>query len=362
LLVSSVGPRSTYCQPQKELSAASAFYAPGLSYHSASVKRTLGTTAALLVGMACDGSEQPSSLAERAASPSTNAASLDAAGESFADHGQTILLQLALPEETVYRVTTVASVKLPLVPKPIVFAREERVEVHACEATTMQRSCELTHRIANFESEPNVGKILAADEDRVKNVVSKHRISANGKRLGDIVLSEADRASPSTREVLSKAHRFYCLRFPELPVAVGATWTDTCTTRTGGVLATRDVEWTFVSSTEAPDATGKRAELQFRGTYTSHERHGDRNGHIQGVLLFHAGVGEPHVLKERITVPLEPGHVIETTLNHQFAKLVASKTGEQQVLLTDGSPFPDVPAVNQPPPTHTSSKRHLQGE
>lgn len=238
-----------------------------------------------------------------------------------------------------YRVLTVGMVKLPAVMKPIGFAREEGITLSDCKGERFERSCLLTHRYLNYEAEKPSGGPFEADEKRVDQLVTKHRMTAGGKREGATeVTGPAKQADARAGKELAESHRFFCLRFPEQPIAEGATWPDRCSRRVGGRLASRDVIWTLDSVADTPE--GKRAQLKAAGKYTvTDPSTGDvREGTVQSVLFYFVDPGEPHSLKEKISLPLAGGGMSTvTTLTVQFAQVDPEDPDKK--LLMDGRPY-----------------------
>ncbi len=259
-------------------------------------------------------------------------------------------VRLALEEGTDYRVLTVGLVRLPAVMKPIGFAREEGIVLSDCKGEAFERSCLLTHRYLEYEAEKPNGGPLEADEKRVDQLVTKHRITSAGKREGSTEVSgPAEQADAPAGKALADEHRFFCLRFPEQPIAEGATWPDKCARRVGGRVATRDLIWTLDSVTDSPE--GKRALLKAAGkfTVTDAESGEVREGTVQSVLFFFLDAGEPHSLKEQITLPLAGSTLATTTnLTIQFAKV--DPADPEKKLLTDGRPYVAPERTHAAPP------------
>ena len=282
-----------------------------------------------------------------------------------------VTLTLGLDPEVVYRVSVVGMVQFPMTDKPTGYAREETIRLSDCTGEGAARRCTLTHRFSGFEAEPPAGRFLEGDFERVKHVQSSHVILGTGERPGDTELAAVDEeGSPTDTPVdatifteLSPAHRLFCIRFPERPVAVGDTWADTCTTVTAGTPGTRAVTWSVTALVDDPDG-GVRAELAYEGDYTqtaadasslmSSEEHGDtpkqqavRKGKVKGKLFVFVDEGQPHLMRETIAVPLGyTGVVVKTTVNVQFAREDPDDpTGR---LRTDGAAFPRPPIAPKP--------------
>ncbi|MCA9659883.1 MAG: hypothetical protein KC486_16180 [Myxococcales bacterium] len=259
---------------------------------------------------------------------------------------------LGLEEGSIYRMTTVGALRLPLVQQPTGFAREEQLTVSACTGEGEARSCTLEHRYRNFDAEPPAGAYLKRDEQAVAALVTRHSLRADGTRAGATTVEGPAPAleSENARE-LADVERFYCIRFPEVPVGVGAAWEATCTLRTDGRLARRKVTWEVAKIDEDPDGGGKRVELREVGTFEASDGKNTRSGTFGGTLFFFADIGEPHLLREEISTSVAQEGGIRTVarLNYQFAK----RRGDE-VVRTDGEPFPEKPeepaAAEKPTP------------
>ena len=239
--------------------------------------------------------------------------------------------------------------------KPTGYAREETVRLQACEGEGISRHCTLVHQFSGFEAEPPAGRFLQGDYDRVAHVRSRHAITATGFRSGVTALDALDPGpaiDPSIDDVLgaelSDVHRFFCIRFPDEPVGVGAKWSDTCTTVSAGTPGKRTVTWELSKLADDP-AGGKRAELSYVGTYEQLARDQSavqRQGTISGTLYFFVDDGQPHLMRETIAVALgRTGVVTKTSINIQFAR--EDSGAPQGRVRTDGGPFP----VRAPPAT-----------
>lgn len=260
-----------------------------------------------------------------------------------------IQLRLALPEGQTYRVTTVAMVELPMVGQPTGYAREENIVFERCKGDGVDRVCTLRHRYSKFEAEPPTGPLLEEDERRVQPFTSRHELTATGYREGKTRLEGGppDADEKSFVQDLASVHRFYCLRFPKDPVAVGAKWKDECRTFDRGVAVTRRVLWELTELTDDP-VSGKRAELRAVGEYIVPGSQGERKGTIEIIFYLFAERGEPHLLRERRSIPVsaERGAYTKNTVNIQFAKV--SDEDPERVMRTDGQPFPSTPAAPVP--------------
>ena len=254
-------------------------------------------------------------------------------------------VRLALKDASVYQITTIGMVAFTGV-APSGFAREERLELDTCEGAQATRRCRVTHRYVHFEAEPPNGRIFAADEQLVDKLVTSHTLLATGAREGDTTITgDAAQAAAEPGQALKDVHRFFCLRFPDEPIGIGAKWKDVCHLRTGGVVDTREVIWELTSMSK--DAEGRRrAEFTYLGRYTAPSPKGDRSGTVQGVLYYLLDAGEPHLLKEQISTRSDPTSKFytTTTINYQFARLKPGKQGKkgkETWVRTDGEPFPE---------------------
>lgn len=266
------------------------------------------------------------------AKPSTEAPPTDA---------KYVELRLALDPEVEYRVTTVGMIAFPMVASQTGFAREEHLVLSECLGEGFDRACTVQHRYGRFEAEPPAGKLVEADEARVRDLVTRHGITASGLRVGTTTVDgpEAAKRSEIGRQ-LANVHRFYCLRFPSEPVAVGAKWADECSFVHGGVVATQKVAWELSKLDEDPIA-GTRAELTVVGELVAPGKSGERRGTVQGTLYFFVDRGQPHVLRLRTSLPLDAGGKVATTttLNVQFARV----RPDGALVRTDDQPFPETP-------------------
>lgn len=261
-----------------------------------------------------------------------------------AGKGPTVELRLALHEPTTYQITTVGLVQYPGMPKATGFARREEITLSACEGEGSGRICLLEHRTTKFEAEPPYGKFIEGDERPMRPVTTTHKIKASGERIGDTAIEAPPELADNPAVVaLAEVERFYCIRFPEVPVGVGAAWEATCTLRTDGRLARRKVTWEVAKIDEDPDGGGKRVELREVGTFEASDGKNTRSGTFGGTLFFFADAGEPHLLREEINteVTQQTGLRTAARLNVQFAKV--SPDAPDTITRTDGKPFPDAP-------------------
>lgn len=258
-------------------------------------------------------------------------------------------VRLALKDATAYQITTIGMVAFTSV-KPSGFAREERVELDQCTGENEARQCRLTHSFVHFEAEPPNGRIFAADERKVDKLVIRHTLRSDGARDGDTEISgPAEQLESKDGQALRDVHGFYCIRFPDAPIGVGAKWKDTCHLRTGGAVDTRDVIWEMTRL--STDEQGRRrADFTYLGTYTAPGEPLPRTGTVQGVLYFLLDAGEPHLMKEQIVTRREPTSKFQTitTISYQFGKFAKDKKRKPIVLRTDGEPLPEAPPT--PPP------------
>lgn len=270
---------------------------------------------------------------------------------------QRVTLRLALADETRYRITTIGMLKLPLLDKPIGFAREEDLRLADCTGEDSGRTCLLTHAYRNFEAEPPTGDALEQDEALVAKLETSHRIDASGLRLTETAI-HGTIESPAA-QALGQVHRLYCLRLPSEAVGVGATWRDTCRIRLGGQIVTREVVWRL-AKLESTDE-GTRAELEYAGRVRRVDaKAGVQSGEIKGVLLFWADAGEPHLLREKVVFVLDAQRGLNTStdLRFSFAKLGS----KDELIRTDGKAFEQSPVMlNEPravPPGETRDGEH----
>ncbi len=250
-----------------------------------------------------------------------------------------VTLRLALPDDTTYRVTTVGMIKYPAMPKSTGFAREELIKLRECTGEGASRSCQLEHSIQNFEAEPPYGRFIAADEAPARELTTRYRIDATGKRLGESVVEAPPETADSDKvKALAKVEFFYCMRFPEVPVGVGAAWQTSCVIRNDGRVSTREATWEVANIEENTDDGHTRVELRVLGTASTVNARGESKGTFGGTLFFFADIGEPHLLREEIStmVAKEGGIRTSARLNYQFAKM----QGDTAVR-TDGQPFPE---------------------
>jgi hypothetical protein len=253
-------------------------------------------------------------------------------------------LRLALVDETRYRNTTIGMLKLPLFDSPVGFAREEQLELGDCEGEAGERSCTITHAYRNFEAEPPTGDALGKDEALVADLTTNHRLDASGLRASKTEVT-GEITNPAA-QALAQVHRLYCIRLPSEPVGIGATWRDTCRSRIGGRIVTREVVWRLAKLDDTDEGT--RAELEYAGKVSRVDAGaGVRTGEVKGTLLLFVDAGEPHLLRERIAFILDPDRKVSTgtDLRVQFTKLGP----KDELIRTDGKPFEASPTVlNQP--------------
>ncbi len=250
-------------------------------------------------------------------------------------------LRLALPDDTTYRITTVGMVKYPAMPKSTGFARQELIKLDECTGEGSSRSCQLEHSIENFEAEPPYGRFIAADEAPARDLTTRYRIDATGKRLSESILEAPPETADSDKvKALATIELFYCMRFPKVPVGVGAAWQTTCVVRNDGRISTRDALWEVAKIEENTDDGHTRVELRVLGKTSTVNARGASEGTFGGTLFFFADIGEPHLLREEISTNVAKEGGIRTTarLNYQFAKM----QGDTAVR-TDGQPFPEEP-------------------
>ena len=266
-------------------------------------------------------------------------------------------VRLALQEGTAYQITTIGMVGFTAV-KPSGFAREERIELDACEGEAEARRCRLTHSYVHFEAEPPNGRIFETDERKVDKLVTRQTLQSNGALAGPSEISgPAEQLASPDGQALAEVHRFFCIRFPDVPIGVGAKWKDTCHTRTGGVVDTREVIWEL-TRVSTDDKGRRRADFTYLGTYTAPGEKSPRVGTVQGILYFFLDVGEPHLIKEQIITRRDPASQFQTstTISYQFGKFSPRPAGKGKknqpplVLRTDGEPFPEAPPAPPPGP------------
>ena len=256
-----------------------------------------------------------------------------------------VTLRLAMPTDETYRITTVAMVELPMVNQPTGWAREEQIVFEDCKGEGVDRTCVLKHRSTAFEGQPPTGPLLEADERKVQPVTSRHAITAGGFRNGETALELDDgELDPELGGRLAEIHRLYCIRFPKEPVTVGAKWTDQCRTFDRGDAVTRKVQWELSELSDDPEG-GKRAELRGIGEYLVPGPKGERKGTVEIIFYFFVDAGEPHLIRERRSIPVsaERGAYTKEMLNIQFAKM---REGEPNGVRTDGKPFPTGPVAS----------------
>jgi hypothetical protein len=270
---------------------------------------------------------------------------------------QRVELRLALADEARYRITTIGMLKLPLFDKPVGFAREEDLRLGDCSGEGRERSCLITHTYRNFEAEPPTGEALEKDEAFVAKLETSHRIDSTGLRISETAISGT--VDNPAGQALTQVHRLYCIRLPDEPVGIGATWRDTCRNRLGGAVITRELVWRLAKLEKTEEGT--RAELEYAGRVRRIDPGGElRVGEVKGALYFWVDAGEPHLLRERVAFILdaERGMSTGTDLRYQFAKL----GDKDELIRTDGKPFDGSPVVlNDPrsvPPGDTRDAEH----
>lgn len=322
-----------------------------------SVKWPLIPVVALALGGCSKAESEPSSLAKRAGKPEaptpaeseSKAKAKDKAptdakaaladklqlGDAPPDDAERVSLYLALDEPTTYEMTSIGMVKFSMVQAPVGFARRERVTLDNCQGEGATRSCKASHRYFNFESEL---PILQEDEARVSELTTAHTLGANGIRTGTTAVDGPEAALESDAgKALADVHRFYCLRFPDEPVAVGAKWKDDCVTRSGGQPTKRQVMWELSKLDDDPGGLGKRAELSVVGKVTRPDAKGvPREGTLQGRLLFLVDRHQPFRYQERIVVKTDDAGKMEsrTDVATQFALVTPGKP--EKIVLTNG--------------------------
>lgn len=258
-------------------------------------------------------------------------------------------VRLALKDASAYQITTIGMVAFTSV-KPGGFAREERVELDQCTGEGEARRCRATHSFVHFDAEPPNGRILVADEQKIDKLVLRHTLRSDGARDGDTEVSgPAEQQTSRDGQALRDVHGFYCIRFPGVPIGVGAKWKDICHLRTGGAVDTREVIWEL-ERISTDDQGRRRADFNYLGTYSAPGEPTPRTGTVQGVLYFFLDAGEPHLIKEQIATTRGEGSKFQTvtTMTYQFGKFAKDKKGKPIVLRTDGEPFPEAPPPAPP--------------
>lgn len=335
----------------------------------------------VLLACACGGAEQPSRLqqleAGKTAPPEVPEVPADAAGAGRPDgktdgsagpaptgpEGQvvgapppgaeTATLRLSLQEGATYKVTTVGNVQFGSLVQGTAWAREERLRLAQCAGEGFARACTLEHRYVHFEAEPPNGRLLENDEKAVSGLVTRHKLKATGERVGATEIAEGpkEQVDSAAGKALADVDRFFCVRFPDQPIAVGAKWRATCHVRSGGVVDTRDVLWELEKLERDPD-TGLRAELSYLGKYKAPGVKGSLEGVISGVMYFFVDAGEPHLIREQFTMQTDAASqfVTHTSVAVQFAKLTKGPDGKETAVRVDGKPFPPGEAINAPKP------------
>ncbi|MDC0666626.1 hypothetical protein [Nannocystis radixulma] len=265
-------------------------------------------------------------------------------------------IHLSLKEGSTYRVTTIGNIRFGSLVQPTGFAREERLTLKDCDGESFTRVCTLEHRYVNFEAEPPNGKFLVNDEKAVDQLVTSHRLLATGERPGTTtVTGPKEQADSKAGQALVDANRFFCIRFPEEAIGVGAKWRSKCQMRSGGVVDTRDVLWELMKLERDPEM-GLRAELTYVGQYTAPGAKTSVQGVVRGTLFFFVEAGEPHLLREEFTTATDTAskYVTHSTLAYQFVKLVPGPDGKEIAVRVDGKPLPEAPAMNAPTPEAAS--------
>ena len=258
-------------------------------------------------------------------------------------------LLLGLEEGSIYRMTTVGALRLPLVQQPTGFAREEQLTVSACTGEGEARSCTLEHRYRNFDAEPPAGAYLKRDEQAVAALVTRHSLRADGTRAGATTVEGPAPAleSENARE-LADVERFYCIRLPREPVAVGARWAASCRQRAGGLIDTRELIFKLENLDKEPGTNEARAEISYMGTYAATAKDGPRTGAVTGRLYLWATAGAPHLLTEQLDVltgdkESSAGMKSVTTIKVQFTRVLPGPP--EELVRTDGRPFSAPPQV-----------------
>lgn len=264
-------------------------------------------------------------------------------------------LFLALKPDTTYKVTTIGMVQFSVVQSPTGFAREELITISGCEGEAGNHVCALKHAYHKFDAEPPQGSYLKNDEKAVADIVTTYRLNSTGMRTAAPELSGPEKQLQSPPgKALAAVDRMYCLRFPDKPVAVGATWQHTCNMRTGGFLDTRLLTWKLLSVSPDPITKANRAELAYTGRYRAGSADKPRDGGISGRVYMWLEAGEPHLIKEQIEVHFdsEKGLKTSTTSSLQFSKLV-DPNDPSKIIRTDGMPFPNPPKMPNEAPAET---------
>jgi hypothetical protein len=203
--------------------------------------------------------------------------------------------------------------------------------------------------VTHFEAEPPYGRFIEADEQPARGVTTRYTINAQGESV-DAASIEAPPETAAAPEVkaLADVDRFFCIRFPDVPVHEGAAWQAECVIRNDGRQSTRQATWEVAKIDEASADGHTRVELRVLGTTTASTPKGDQSGTFGGTLFFFADIGEPHLLREEISTAVAQEGGIRTVarLNYQFAK----RRGKE-VVRTDGEPFPEKPEEPAAPAT-----------
>ncbi len=296
------------------------------------------------------------SAPEASAPPSPSPAGLLKPGAT----DKTVSLRLALPDDTTYRVTTVGMIQYPSMPNATGFARQESLRIQACEGEGAERSCELEHKVEKFEAEPPYGRFITADEAPARDLTTRYRIGADGRRQGASTQEAAPEVADTPQvKALAEVDLFYCIHFPEVPVGVGAAWTTTCTIRNDGRVSQREATWEVASIDENGDDGHTRVELRVMGATSTKNERGESQGTFAGTLFFLSDIGEPHLLREEIAtaVAQDGGVRTKARLNYQFAKVKGDG-----VVRTDGEPFPEAPETPDPKTAKTKVKADAKAE
>lgn len=295
------------------------------------------------------GAEKAETKSEEKTPPKKDPEASDAGAEGVTStgEGEKVQLRLALADGASYQITTVGLVTFPAVQQPVGFARRELISLSDCDSEGPTRKCTLNHEYKNYEAELPTGAPLENGEKPVMDLKTSHQIDGTGKRHGTTkVEGEAEKLEHADAKALADAHRFYCMRLPDEPVGVGATWKDTCRMRTGGQIVTKEAEWTLKKLDDDPEGAGKRAELMVKSAYKSVDAVGNaRTGVARGVLYLWVDAGEPHLYREMIVQPVgDKGLKTKTSINYQFAKV--DPKDPEKVVRTDGAEFPGFRTLN----------------
>ena len=268
-----------------------------------------------------------------------------------------VQLRLALAEGSRYRITTIGMLELPLLNRATGFAREEEVALSDCKGEAGERSCLASHTYRNYEAEPPAGSGLEADEKLVAELETAHRIDASGLRMTTTAVHGESGADIAKQ--LAEVHRLNCIRLPDVPVGVGATWRDVCRMRQGGTLVTREVTWRLAKVEAGED--GRRAQLEYAGRIRKINSEGEVvNGDVKGAVYFWLDAGEPHLVREALGFVLnaDKGIGVKTDFRYQYTKV--DEDGET-LIRTDGKAFEQSPqALNNPRATPFGATRDAE--